>query len=342
MTIREQTGYELALKELADYRAGKLDASHYDSLIVGWGKVGLLEARRDIEPFLYSPEYSLRSSALHTLAGNFHLQDYWPIAVQFLLFDPDMIVRREAAFVLGWLKSDTRDQRTLAVLADVVRDPYDDETVRKYAYEAMRWVAFGDSDVLGTAFYLERDADWDFVNAHVDPALEEERKIEARQVLEQYYAGKVAEQDHYAMLLKFGRTKLQEARTVVESFLKSETLLLQTTALHVLVLYLQVPDNWQLAVNALQHGPWSTHHDAREHDPESTYRQEAAFALGLLMRGTRDKATLHILDAFFDDGYMGIEVMQASENIYFGDHHPEHNTVPSYNEITAYLTSPDD
>jgi hypothetical protein len=342
MTIREQTGRDLALKELADYRAGKFDASHYDTLIMTWGKSRLLEARPDIEPFLRSPQYSLRKSALYALTAYFGLQDYWPTAVQFLLYDPDTIVRSEGASALGWLKGNTGDRQTLGVLASVVCDPYDNETVREDAYRAMRWVAFGDSDVLGIAFYLEQDADWDFVNAHVDPALEEERQVEARQVLEQYYAGKVAEQDYYAMLLKFGRAKLQEAREVVESFLKSETLLLQTTALHVLVLYLQVTDNWQLAVDALQHGPWSAHHDAREHDPESTYRQEAAFALGLLMRGTRDKATLRILDAFLDDGYMGIEVMQASENIYFGDHHSEHNTVPSYDEITAYLTSPDD
>jgi hypothetical protein len=120
--------------------------------------------------------------------------------------------------------------------------------------------------------YLERDADWDFVNANVDPTLEVERKAEAQQVLQQYHVSKMVERDYYAMLLKFGRAKLQEARSVVEGFLKSETLLLQTTALHVLVLYLQVPGNWQLAVDALQHGPWSSDHDRPPRDLEFTYR----------------------------------------------------------------------
>jgi HEAT repeat protein len=339
MTTRELVGRERALKELEDYRAGKIKKSHYNSLIVDWGKVGLLEARQDIEPFLYSPEADLRISALHTLVGNFHLHDYWPTAVQFLLYDPDILVRCEAAFVLGWLKNDTRDQRTLAVLADVVCDPYDDETVRGYAYDSMRWVTFGDLDPLEESFYLERDADWNFVKSYLDPALEQERQAEARKVLEQYYAGKIPEQDYYAMLLKFGRAKLQEARPVVEGFLKSETLLLQTTALHVLVLYLQVPDRWQLAVDALQHGPWSTSHDTQQHDPQSIYRQEAAFALGLLMRGTRDKATLRILDTFFDDDYVSSAVIQASRDIYFGDHPLEHHNATAYGEIIAYLAS---
>ncbi len=342
MTIREQTGHELALKELEDYRAGKFAASHYDTLIMNWGKSRLLEARPDIEPFLYSPDADLRKSALYALTAYFRLQDYWPIALEFLLYDPDFIVRCEGADALGWLKKNTGDRRTLGVLANVVCDPYDDESVRRDAYRSMRIVAFGDSKPLGLSFYLERDADWDFVNANVDPTLVEERRAEAREVLEQYHAGKVAEQDYYAMLVKFGRAKLQEARSVVESFLKSETLLLQTTALHVLVLYLQVPGNWQLAVDALQCDPWSAHHDTQQSDLEFTYRQEAALALGLLMRGTRDKKTLRILDAFFDDDYVSSEVMEASENIYFGDHSPEHHDTTSYEEIIAYLASPDD
>jgi hypothetical protein len=39
---------------------------------------------------------------------------------------------------------------------------------------------------------------------------------------------------------------------------------------------------------------------------------------------------------------VGIEVMEASENIYFGDHHPEHCNVASYEKICAYLASSDD
>ena len=60
------------------------------------------------------------------------------------------------------------------------------------------------------------------------------------------------------------------------------------------------------------------------------------------MRGTRDKKTLRILDAFFDDDSVSSEVMEASENIYFGDHSSEHHNTTSYGEIIAYLASPDD
>jgi hypothetical protein len=60
-------------------------------------------------------------------------------------------------------------------------------------------------------------------------------------------------------------------------------------------------------------------------------------ALGLLMRGTRDKKTLRILDAFFDDNSVSSEVIQASENIYFGDHYPGYHNAINYVEIAAYL-----
>ncbi len=326
----QQVQREKALKFLEDYRLGKVSESHYSSMIIQWGKAQLLEARPDIEPFLYSSDAFIRGNALHVLAGPFHLQDYWPTAVQFLLYDPDYIARTEGATALAWLKTNTRDQRTLAILASVVSDYYDDDMIRKDTYRAIRIVAYGNWEPLGNppenSFNLERDADWDFIHASVDVTWEKERKEEAVTLLELYRVNKVPTQDYYTMLLKFGHAKLQEARSVVEQFLSSPTLLLRKIAFRVLVLYLQVPGNWQLAVDALQH------------DPDDTYRQEAAPTLGLLMRGTRDKATLRILAPFiFEDNDISMDAFLASEKIY-----AQNSERIDYKEIEAFLASPDD
>ncbi len=320
MMDNEQIQRENAKRLLIDYRAGKISELFYGSMIVQWGKAHLLEARPDIEPFLHSSDADIRSSALDVLAGRFRLQEYWSTAVQFLLYDPEYIPRVTGANALAWLKANTKDPRTLGVLASVVQDPYDYELIRDDAYYAMRIIAFGNWESLGTTFDLERDADWEFVKACIDPTLEEDWRTEAQEWLEQFQAGKIAEQDYYATLLRFGRTKLQAAREVVESFLKSPIELLRTTALHVIILYLQIPGNWQMAVDLLQHAS------------EPTYRQEGATLLGLLMRNTRDKRTLRILKQFTEDDDVWMDVFDAMQKIYPGD----------YDDLLAFLASPEE
>jgi len=329
MTNSEQTQREEALKLLADYQAGNVPASYYRTMIMRWGKARLFEARPAIEPFLQSPDASLRSTALDVLGNMFALQDYWSVAVQFLLYDPEYQVRTVGATALGSMQDKTKDRRTLGVLASVVADRYDYELVRVDAYRVMFVVTYGyqqgydkweaieaSSDEL---FDINRDVDWDFVNGCIDAQLEEEWREEAKTLLEQYRAGKVAEQDYYAMLRKFGRARLQEARKDVEGFLSSPTLLLRTTALRVLVLYLQIPNGWQMTV------------DRFEHDPDEDNRLAALDVLSQLMAGTRDKATLHILYPLAYDAQRGKGVFEAILKIYPGD----------FGEIKNYLATPD-
>src|SRR5579883_2004082 len=141
MANQEREKHNPLVQQLEDYRAGKLNPSYYRSMIMDWGKTGMLEARPDIEPFLHHPDPFIRSNALHALAIYFRLQDYWPTAVHFMLYDPHFIARREGALALGWLKNNTQDRRTLSILASVVSDPYDNEDTRDYAYDAMQRVA---------------------------------------------------------------------------------------------------------------------------------------------------------------------------------------------------------
>ncbi|HZO73389.1 MAG TPA: hypothetical protein VFB60_14415 [Ktedonobacteraceae bacterium] len=328
MKSSEQTRREEALKLLADYRAGEVPASGYRTMIMQWGKARLFEARPAIEPFLRSPDVSLRTTALDVLGNMFALQDYWSVAVQFLLYDPDYQARTVGASALASMQDHTKDRRTLGVLASVVADRYDYELVRVDAYRAMFVVARGyqlaydDWDALEAAsdepFDVDRDADWDFVNGCIDPQLEEEWQREARMLLEQYRAGKVAEQEYYAMLRKFGRARLQEARKDVEEFLSSPVLLLRTTALRVLVLYLQISNGWQVVV------------DMFEHDPDEANRLAALDVLSQLMAGTHDKATLRILYPLAYDAQRGKGVFGAILKIYPGD----------FGEIKDYLAAP--
>jgi len=328
MTDSEQTRREEALKLLAQYRAGEVPASYYRTMIMQWGKARLLEARPAIEPFLQSPDASLRSTALDVLGNMFALRDYWSVAVQFLLYDPEYQVRTVGATALGSMQDNTKDRRTLGVLASVVADRYDYELVRVDAYRTMFVVAYGYRQgydkweeieaASEEPFDVDRDADWDFVNGCIDPQLEEEWRREAQTLLEQYRTGKVAKQDYYEMLRKFGRARLQEARKDVEGFLNSTTLLLRTTALRVLVLYLQIPNGWQMVV------------DMFEHDPNEDNRLAALDVLSQLMAGTRDKATLRILYPLAYDAQRGKGVFEAILKIYPGD----------FGEIRDYLATP--
>ena len=301
-----------ARKSLMEYRAGRISPFLYDSLILEWGKADLLEAQPDIEPFLNSSDADLRCQALHALA-RFRLQEYWPTAVKFLLYDPDYAARVEGARALGWLQNNTQDRRTLGVLASVVNDPYDDDGVTWDAYRSMRIVAYGEWKALegpdGQHFDLDRDADWDLINASVDSEQENRWQEEAQHLLESYQSGQVVKTDYYAMLRKFARARLQESQEVVRGFLTSPSKLLRTTALATLILYLQVPGNWQMAVDLI------------EHDLDSEMRLKGIEWLALLMQKTDDKKTLRVLYRCWigHNRTLRLAAMEAIEKVYAGD-----------------------
>jgi hypothetical protein len=301
-----------ARKNLMEYRAGHILPSRYDSLILEWGEAHLLEAQPDIESFLTHSKIRLRCQALHALA-RFGLQEYWPIAVNFLLYDPDYAARIEGASALGWLQNNTQDHHTLGVLASVVKDPYDDDGVRWDAYRSMRIVAHGDWKALegpdGQHFELDRDADWNFINASVDSEQEKLWHEEAQRLLVSYQAGQVAETDYYAMLRRCARAHLQESHEVVRSFLDCPSKLLCTAALATLILYLQVPGNWQMAVDLI------------EHDPDDEMRIKGIEWLGLLMKKTRDQKTLRVLYKYWMSHEMDLSLatFDAINKVYAGD-----------------------
>lgn len=304
---------------LEQYRAGHIPPAEYSSLLTRWSKASLVEAHLEIEGFLQNPDAHICSEALRTLLISFHIEAYGQTGVDFFLYDRDpYVVRSQAASILGRFKSGTKDQPTLTILASVVCDPYDNEQVRIEAYRAMLLIEQG---YLGekrweelqhppeTLFDLEKDAEWDFINACYDPAYEQALRTEAEKLLQEYRALKTPTHADYMLLLKLGRSHLVEARPEVEHFLNHSDPLLRSTALAILVLYFQVPNNWQLAVEAL------------EQTTESAYRQAAATILGLLKQDTRDKATLHVLDRFawdITDQGLAFAAFEAMQKIFPG------------------------
>ncbi|GCE11718.1 hypothetical protein KTT_15770 [Tengunoibacter tsumagoiensis] len=340
MPDRRRVPDEYSLQLFANYTAGKVPASSYESMIFHWGKYGFIDAQPEIEAFLQSSDVDVRIAALHALTSYFRLQKYWPTARDFFLYGSDIFERFAGALALGRLQQNTQDRKTLGLLASVVADIYEDEEIQRAAYQGMLLVALGKWEIFESGFYIDQDVDWEFINTSRDSDLTTELRRESQQAFAEFNAGKLPKQDEYAFLLKCGRARLQEASETIETFLKNKSLLLQKTALRVLLLYLQIPNSWQFAVDALQQGAWVEDGDQLQHDPYSEYRQEAAFILGKLMRGTRDKNTLRILDIFFVDNNVSGEVQRASIDIYFGDHSKEHSSVAAYGEIVAYIRSP--
>ncbi|GCE11720.1 HEAT repeat domain-containing protein [Tengunoibacter tsumagoiensis] len=334
---------EYAFQQLTKYRAGQIETSQYAWMIDDWGKYNIVEALPEIEAFLQSSDVDVRIAALHTLTSYFRLQKYWPTARDFFLYGSDMSERSAGALALGRLQQNTQDRKTLGLLASVVADIYENDEIRKDAYQAMLLVGSGKWEMVHSRFYIDQDANWEYINTQHNPDLAREFITEAQQAFTQFQSGQLlTELDQYTFLMKCGRARLHEASETIETFLKNKSLLLQKTALRVLLLYLQIPNSWQFAVDALQQGAWVEGSDKSQHDPHSEYRQEAAFILGKLMRGTRDKKTLQILDAFFnDDNYdLSSDAQIASIEIYFGDYNREHSSVAAYGEIVAYIRSP--
>ena len=82
----------------------------------------------------------MRFVALKVLTLYWHLLEYWDTARDVLEHDPDVECRFRAASDMGVLMMNTQDQRTLAVLARVIRNEQEGDVVHSSAYAAMQAV----------------------------------------------------------------------------------------------------------------------------------------------------------------------------------------------------------
>ena len=122
-----------------------------------------------IASLLRHEDSSLRSEALKALLRYFKLPEYWEAAQRFMLEDPDPGCRILGATLLGNIEEDTRDSRTLATLASVVRDEMQDPLLRGQAYSAMRDVLKYDAreqwNLTAKSIDEIADVDWAWVDS---------------------------------------------------------------------------------------------------------------------------------------------------------------------------------
>ncbi len=160
-----------ALREqLAQLRNGTLHSPGLALFLSDLGKYYILEARADIEAFLTSEDREERRYALMALAVDFHLPDHLQTARRFLTSDPDDLCRITATTALSCLMEKTYDRPTLQLLAQVVHNEQEDESIRKGAYQAMLSV-LGASKMerhlpATSHFHFPQDIKWDMVDEY--------------------------------------------------------------------------------------------------------------------------------------------------------------------------------
>ena len=147
------------------------------SALIALGKAQYLEAREDVESLLTDPDPDIRETALKVLTLYWYLDEYWEKARNFLEHDPVSSCRAEGAFALGVLKRDSGDKKTLVILAHVVKNEHEAESVRITAYKAMRSIVQFDMmeerKWMREEFTLEKDINWFFIEACLQKGSEE-------------------------------------------------------------------------------------------------------------------------------------------------------------------------
>lgn len=116
---------------------GKLQGREIYRAVQLFGENHFLKARPEVEALLQSDAPDLRSVALKVLTRYWRLSEHWNTARFVLLHDPDEECRFRAAHDLGSLMMNTRDQRTLELLAQVICNRQEEPVVRESAYTAL-------------------------------------------------------------------------------------------------------------------------------------------------------------------------------------------------------------
>ncbi|HLZ20749.1 MAG TPA: hypothetical protein VKQ30_01320 [Ktedonobacterales bacterium] len=140
-----------------------------------FGEERFEQARPALDALLTSADPRLRAAALRTLVGRWHLADetYWDSACRFLQSDSNVECKIAGAAmlgVMGLLGTPQRAERTLAVLAPVVRIGDEEGVVRQSAYSAMRAIVRHDPQEqikwVGKPIEQLPDVDWQLVDQY--------------------------------------------------------------------------------------------------------------------------------------------------------------------------------
>jgi len=150
---------------------GKMSSREMYRTIHKFGRENFLEARPVVESFLMNEDAQLRSIALEVLTNHWRLAEHWKTARYFLERDPDEDCRMRGAAALAALKMNTKDRRTLALLARVAHNEQEQSIVREAAYAAMKGVIHYDPreqfKIASKGINLSQDVDWGTVESYL-------------------------------------------------------------------------------------------------------------------------------------------------------------------------------
>lgn len=170
-----QTHRQALMARLDALTQGKLSSDEALDTIQTFAEERFEPARPALDALLTSADPRLRAAALRALVGRWHLADemYWDAARRFLQSDPAVECRVAGAAMLGimgLLGPTQRAERTLAVLAPIVRSDNAASVVRQAAYSAMRTIVRRDpqEQVKWAGKPLEQipDVDWQLVDRY--------------------------------------------------------------------------------------------------------------------------------------------------------------------------------
>lgn len=247
-----------------------------------------------IARYLTDPDAEVRNAALLTLVFDFGLPEYWETAYDFLAHDPYPDNRMLGASALGSLQRGTRDLRTLAALAPVVRNEREEAGVREAAYLAMRRILGADAREqlrltvhgdfprwwIGHSSILTF---WPMIQRHSQRKPDMPYIFKSDYTLDDLRRGVVPPGALYSTLHDLGRERVEEGVPDIERFLTHDDPQLRYVALEVLAFHFQLPQHAETARRFLVQ------------DPDDDCRRLGAAALGKLRRDTQDETTARLL-----------------------------------------------
>jgi hypothetical protein len=167
MKEKSQEELEMMLRTL---RQKDLPPREVYRSIQAFGEMNFQQARQEVERYLWHEDPELRMVALKVLTRYWQLPQHWQTARAFLEQDPDRECRMKGANALAYLKTDTQDEPTLRVLAEVVRNREEHDLVRQSAYAAMHAILHYSPKehfrLIGKDMDLEKEVDWELVSRY--------------------------------------------------------------------------------------------------------------------------------------------------------------------------------
>ncbi len=152
------------LKKLKTKKIPEQDIAHLISL---FGNNMFLEAKDEVEKYLYSENGIVRYNVLSALILDWGYTQYYTVVKKILLNDPDEDVRGMAASCIGSIKRGTWDIDALGILLMVFKNENETWLVRDLSYHSILDVVGIPREKQPKASRIldyKKDVDWDLIH----------------------------------------------------------------------------------------------------------------------------------------------------------------------------------